>query len=525
MAAALIAGTLLLYWPAAGFDFVSFDDGVYVVNNDHLNQGFSRAGLAWCFQAGYASNWHPLTWMSHMLDCQLFGLRSGPPHVVNILLHAADSVLLFLVLKRLTGAFWRSGMVAALFAWHPLHVESVAWVSERKDVLSALFWMLTLLAYVRYADGLRLQNLKAKFYLRLALLFFALGLMAKPMLVTLPCVLLLLDWWPLQRMGPIPLKHFSQLLAEKASFFLLAACSGVLTLLAQSMNDSVASLKFISLSMRLWNGAVGYLRYLEKMFWPAHLSVIYPLVFKLPGLEVVLGVGCLAGISAMAVISRKNRPYFLAGWLWYLITLLPVIGLVQVGGQSMADRYSYLPSIGVFIIVCWAATDLTRQWAGRRAFLLLISAVTLTACAFRTRAQLGCWQDTRTLFQNAIAVDPDNYIAHSSYGNYLQSLGQLEPARLECQRAVEIMPAYVLGYTCLSSVLEAQGRTNEAITTLRDGLKIRPDFSDARCELAKLLFDNDRNVEAETELEAGLKIDAAAIAPLPRPRLGRAEKV
>jgi protein O-mannosyl-transferase len=507
VAAVLILGTALLYWPVATFDFINFDDNLYVLNNDHLKNGFSWLGLRWCFQIGYAGYWHPLTWLSHMLDCQLFGLRPGPPHVVNVLLHAANSALLFLVMKRLTRTFWRSAMVAALFAWHPLRVESVAWVAERKDVLSVLFWMLALWAYVRYAEEFKVQSSKFKFYYWLTLLFFALGLMAKPMVITLPCVLLLLDWWPLGRFGPDAPKPYLRVIVEKLPLFLLAAGSGILTVMAQNEGGAVASLGIVPVSTRVLNGLVCYLRYVEKLFWPANLSVIYPLVFKLPVLEVVLALVFLAGISAGALILWKSRPYWLVGWLWFLGTLFPVIGLVQAGGQSMADRFTYLPSIGIFIIVCWAAHDLTRRWRRQRAFLTLMAALALAACAMQTNVQVGYWRNSGTLFRHALAIDPNNYIAHSCYGCYLRDLGQLEQARIECRRAVEISPIYVVGYTFLSSVLEMEGKKEDAMAALRESLKIRPDFSGARCDLARLLFEKNLYPEAAAELEKGLKFD------------------
>ena len=503
----LILGTFLLYCPVATFDFINFDDSLYVTNNEHLKNGFSWLGLRWCFQIGYAGYWHPLTWLSHMLDCQLFGLRPGPPHVVNVLLHAANSALLFVVIKRMTGAFWRSAMVAALFAWHPLRVESVAWIAERKDVLSVLFWMLALWTYVRYAEKVKLQISNFRLYYWLTLIFFALGLTAKPMVITLPCVLLLLDWWPLGRFGPDAPKPHLRVIVEKTPFFLLVAGSSVLTVIAQDRGGAVASLAIVPLGTRISNGLVCYARYVEKIFWPANLSVIYPLVFKLPALDVVLAVVFLAGISAVALFFWKRRPYWLLGWIWFLGTIFPVIGLVQAGGQSMADRFAYLPSIGIFIIVCWTAHDLVHRWPGQRAFLVLMAAVALGACAIRTATQLRYWRNSGTLFQHALAIDPDNYIAHSCYGCYLRDIGQLEQARIECQRAVEISPIYVVGYTFLSSVLEMEGRKEDAMAALREGLKVRPDFSGARCDLARLLFEKNLYLEAQAELEDGLKLD------------------
>jgi protein O-mannosyl-transferase len=505
--AALFLGAALLYWPVAGFDFINFDDDVYVFHNDHLKNGFSWAGLRWCFQIGYAGYWHPLTWMSHMLDCQLFGLRPGPPHVINVLLHAASAALLFLVLQRMTRTFWRSALVAALFAWHPLRVESVAWIAERKDVLSAFFWMLALWAYVRHAKIAHCPLSIVNYFYALSLLFFALGLMAKPMVVTLPCVLLLLDGWPLGRLGTGAPRAYAQLVLEKTPFFLLAAGSSILTVMAQNRNGAVASLKIVSLDTRILNGLVCYLRYAEKLFWPANLSVIYPLAFKLPVLEVGLALVFLAGFSAAVIVFHKSRPWALVGWLWYVGTLFPVIGFVQVGGQAMADRFSYIPSIGLLLMVCWAVEELSRPWRARRAWLALAAAIALAACAAQTMVQVRYWRNSGTLFQHALAIDPNNYFAHGSYGCYLRDRGQLEQARIECQRAVEISPAYVPGYTFLSGVLALEGRKDDAMAALRDALKIRPDYSGGRCDLAKLLFEKKLYREAQSELEGGLQLD------------------
>jgi tetratricopeptide (TPR) repeat protein len=508
IASALALGTALLYWPVAGFDFINLDDPDYVLNNVRIKNGFSWSGLAWCFQAGYAQNWHPLTWFSHMFDCQFFGLRPGPPHIVNVLLHIADSIMLFVAVKRLTGAFWRSATVAALFAWHPLHVESVAWVAERKDVLSAFFWMLTLWFYARYVETLAEQDPKSKKFYWLALVSFALGLMAKPMLITLPCALLLLDWWPLKRFSNFKRQTFFPLIREKAPFFLLAAGSGVVTVIAQTRGGAVATLGIVSLSTRASNIAVAYLRYVEKLAWPSNLSVIYPLEFKAHPMLFGIAVGFLASASILAFALKTSRPYLLVGWLWFLGTLVPVIGVIQVGGQAMADRYSYIPSIGIFMIVCWSAADLSRSWRGRAAGLSLLGTAVLAACAIQTRAEVNYWRDSGTLFSRALAIDPDNYIARGCRGCYLRDLGQLDQAQSEFQRAIEISPIYMVGYTFLSGVLEAKGKKEEAMRVLQDSLKIRADFSDARCEIAKLLFAENRYPEAQSELEEGLKLDS-----------------
>jgi tetratricopeptide (TPR) repeat protein len=409
----------------------------------------------------------------------------------------------------MTRAFWSSAMVAALFAWHPLHVESVAWVAERKDVLSGLFWMLALYAYARYVEEFDTRSARFKWFYGLTVLFFALGLMAKPMVITLPCALLLLDWWPLGRLKITGIHSFRRLILEKLPFFLIAAAASVTTVIAQNRVGAVATLQFFPLAARISNALVGYLRYTEKLFWPSQLSVIYPLHLPLPALDVALAVLFLAAISALAILLWKGRPYWLVGWLWFLGVLAPMIGLVQVGGQSMADRFSYIPSIGIFIIVCWTIDDLTRPWQGRAVPLALLAAVALAACARQCRAQVGYWQNSGTLFRHALAIDPDNSIAHTTYGLYLCQLGQLQQARLECQRAVEIMPSNVIGYIKLCNVLELEGKTDEAMAVLRASLKVRPDFSDAHCELAALLLEKGRYAEAQNELEEGLQFDPA----------------
>jgi tetratricopeptide (TPR) repeat protein len=507
IAVILALGTVLLYWPAGKFEFINLDDDIYVFNNPHVVGGFSWPAFWWSFQAGYASYWHPLTWMSHMLDCQLFGLNPGPQHMVNVFLHAANSALLFVALKRMTRAFWRSAMVAALFAWHPLRVESVAWIAERKDVLSALFWMLSLWAYVRYVEALNIRSPKFKGFYGAALILFALGLMAKPTVITLPCALLLLDWWPLGRLRTEEFRACSRLILEKLPFFILSAASAVLTTIAASNGGAVASTKFVPFGIRISNAVVSYLHYVEKQFWPSNLSVIYPLDFKLPASEIILTVGVLVGITVAVLVFRKRCPYGLVGWLWFVGTLFPVIGLVQVGAQSMADRFTYIPSIGIFIIVCWAAGDLIRRWRSRAAFVAVLAAGVLAGCAVQTHAQLRYWRNSASLFQHALAIDPNNYMALGCYGCCLRDLGQLQQAENELQRAIEISPIYIVGYTFLSGVLETEGKKDDAMKVLQKGLKIRPDFSGARCELAGLLFEENRYLEAQSELEDGLKLD------------------
>src|SRR5947209_472240 len=362
--------TFAVYAPVLNFEFVEFDHDSYVTGNPAVQNGLTFEGVLWAFRGFHVCNWHPLTMLSHMLDCSIFHLAAGGHHLTNLLLHTANTVLLFLLLKRMTGALWRSAMVAALFAWHPLHVESVAWVAERKDVLSTLFLLLTIWAYVRYAEkpGLRRYSL--------VLLWFSLGLMSKPMLVTLPGVLLLLDYWPLDRMrfasaqdadtAAAPSRRILSLVLEKLPLFVLSVAASIATLLAQREWNAVISLHSMSPSARLGNAIVSYAAYLEKMFWPVNLCAFYPLPGKVSAGLFICAALMLGTICMLVWRSRRTRHYLSAGWLWYLLTLLPVIGLVQVGGQAMADRYTYVPLIGIFIMIVWGIAPFFEAWTAQQ---------------------------------------------------------------------------------------------------------------------------------------------------------------
>ncbi|HWV99979.1 MAG TPA: hypothetical protein VNZ64_09830 [Candidatus Acidoferrum sp.] len=466
MGAFLAAITLLLYAPVARHSFIDLDDDAYVFDNTHVLTGLSLANARWAFTTGYAGNWHPVTWLSHMLDCQLFGAGPGPQHVVNSMLHAVNSVLLFLLLARLTGRPWRSAFVAALFALHPLHVESVAWIAERKDVLSAFFFMLTLGAYARYVEKSQVPSLRSQasssdrhapvaksefqgavsrgavsgapakpgisrrgsdaassiknqtsniknpagLYYGVALLTFALGLMSKPMLVTLPFLLMLLDYWPLVRFQrPNPSSRPSSLkglLIEKTPFFVLAAASCVVTFLVQRNAGAVASMQSVPLVTRSGNAALSYVQYLAKILWPRCLLIPY-IPEPDQGVALALLAGCMLVLVTVLPIKLGARHRYLpVGWLWFLGSLIPVIGIVQVGIQSMADRYTYLPSIGIFIIVAWSAADVTLRWRIPRAVTVTLSTVALCACAFLTSRQLAYWKNSETLFSHSFAKDP-----------------------------------------------------------------------------------------------------------------------
>ncbi|HZQ47531.1 MAG TPA: hypothetical protein VFC07_10995, partial [Verrucomicrobiae bacterium] len=354
--------TVAVYWPVTRFAFINYDDTDYVIYNAAIQKGVTTAGVEWALKTGYASNWHPLTWISHMVDCGLYGLKPGGHHLTNLLFHTANVVLLFLILGQFTGAMWRSALVAALFAWHPLHVESVAWVSERKDVLSTFFWLLTMAAYGAYAKASKVQGPGSKVGYCLALLAFALGLLSKPMVVTLPFVLLLLDYWPLKRIAELNKDNLARLVLEKIPFFILAMLECVVTFWAQKSGDAVVKSAALPFSARVANALVSYVRYLWKTIWPENLAAPYPFSHNWT-FWTAAGAGLfLVIISAVVLWRIRAQPYLAVGWFWFLGTLVPVIGLVQVGIQSMADRYTYVPLIGIFIMLAWSIPDRWAKW-------------------------------------------------------------------------------------------------------------------------------------------------------------------
>ncbi len=508
----LLLGTLAVYLPAARCGFSCYDDGDYVVENQMVLSGLTWAGVKWAFTTWHASNWHPLTWLSHMTDCQLFGLNAGMHHSVNVLFHAANSLLLLLLLLRWTNAVWPSAFAAALFAWHPLHVESVAWIAERKDVLSTFFALLALLAYTKHVASAKCQVPRtgsapaatvspvtchlSPFYW-LALLCFALGLMAKPMLVTLPCVMLLLDYWPLNRTrnSESGIRNFLRLLPEKIPFFALSAASCVVTFLAQHQGGAVASLKNVPLHYRLENVPVAYLDYLLKMIWPARLAVFYPLNPATP-LEVLAAVAVLAAVSAVVWRARRASPYCLAGWLWFLGTLVPVIGLVQVGGAAMADRYSYFPSIGIFLAAALGVRDGVNRFRLATPVVASLAGLVLAACLALTHRQVNFWQDDITLFRHAIKVTKENDTAHLNLGFALEKNGQKTEALAEYRAALKLDPDRAEAHNNLANLLDDAGQPDEAAAEYREALRLRPGYVAAHDNFGTLLAEQGRFDEA-----------------------------
>jgi Flp pilus assembly protein TadD len=500
------------YAPAVQCDFVNYDDPAYVSHNRDLADGFSWHGVAWAWTTLTGANWHPVTWLSHMLDRQLFGLRPGWQHAANVALHAANAVLLFLACWRMTARRWPSAMLAALFALHPLHVESVAWLSERKDVLSGLFFMLTLLAYRSYA-----ARPGAGRYV-LVLVTTALGLMSKPMLVTLPPLLLLLDYWPLGRFsvpGPAAAiaKRVLWLGLEKLPLVALAAGSIAITLVAQSSMGATGMLgDELTLGTRLGNAIVAYAAYLGMTVWPVRLAVFYPYVMDRPAWQIAACGALTLGVTAAALgpgtLWVRRRPYLAVGWCWYLGMLVPVIGLVQVGGQSMADRYTYLPLIGVFLAAVWGAADLARGRRAARGVLTAAAAAILLGCLILTNRQVRYWADSQTLFRHALDVTPDNPVAHAALGDSFLDQGRNAEAEREFRRVLELDSQHHLQTPCeLAKALQNQGRTDDAIACLREALRNPKYDRQTPCELAKALRGQGRTDEAVACLREALDAD------------------
>ena len=476
----LALATVAVYWPVRGHEFVNYDDGPYVYENPHVRAGLTGESVKWAFTAMHSYNWHPLTWLSHMLDCQLYGLDSGKHHITSLLFHAANTALLFLVLRRMTGALWRSAFVAALFALHPLHVESVAWVSERKDVLSTLFWLLTMLAYVRYAE----KRCPAR-YVPVVVLF-ALGLTAKPMLVTLPIVLLLLDYWPLGRVedelsvAGTKVGAYWRLVREKLPLFALAAASGVITYLVQRSGGAVKTLEQFSPGIRVGNAFVAYLKYIGKMFWPRALAVFYPHPGSALRLwQVVAAVLLLASISALVYRLRRRHRYLVMGWAWYVVTLIPVIGILQVGTHEMADRYTYVPLVGLFVMVAWGVPEMVARWRHRQVGLAVSAAAVLSVLTACTWQQVGHWRDSETLFEHTLRVTSNNALAHTNLGHALLEQGKADEATGHLTKALAIQPGYVKARTNLGIALAGQGRFDEAVAHFAEALACDPDNLDA----------------------------------------------
>lgn len=527
----LAAVTLAVFWQVRNCDFINYDDPAYVTSNPHVERGLSLSGMRWALGSTQNGNWHPLTWLSHMLDADLFGSTPAGPHALNLLLHVANTVLLFRLLRDLTGAHWPSAFVAALFALHPLHVESVAWISERKDVLSTFFLFLTLWTYMRYAQTpARAESREPRagtsmpaFDPRpstldywLALLFFGFALMSKPMAVTLPFVLLLLDYWPLGRVAvarcrapgeaaaerqklALRTSHLAlpwTLVREKVPFFLLSAVVCGVTLIAQRQSGALYALTHLTLGDRVGNAFVSWARYLGKLFWPVNLAVPYPHPGQWPMADAILGAALVAAVSAAALGFARKLPFLFTGWFWFLGTLIPVIGLVQVGIQSMADRYTYVPSIGIFIALAWGIQTALARWRMPAASAGVAALVLLTACAARTMNQLRYWHNSGTLFRHALDVTQNNYVAHDNLAAWCFDQGRLDEALEHCRASLRINPADALARNNLGHGLFLQGRIDEAIEEFNRAIELKPDYASAWLNLGSAFLEQKRYPDA-----------------------------
>ncbi|MDD5134307.1 MAG: tetratricopeptide repeat protein [Phycisphaerae bacterium] len=505
----LAGSTLLVFWQVRNFDFITLDDTAYVSENPHITTGLKTDNIIWAFTSRQVGNWHPLTGLSLMLDCQLFGPDPGWIHLVNVFFHIINTLLLFAVLKKMTGSLWPSALVAALFALHPMHTESVAWVSERKDVLSTLFFMLTLLAYYRYTQ----RQTKARYFP--ALLAFAFGLMAKPMLVTLPFVLLLLDYWPLGRFGTVKnkkmsvsQKSFGYLVLEKIPFFVLSAILSIITFFVQRSSGAVADIHNIPLQNRAANAVVSYAEYIGKMFWPANLAIFYPFPQAgLPTWQIAISILLLIAISVFVIRLGRQQKYLPAGWFFFAGTLVPVIGLVQVGDQALADRYTYIPYIGLFIMLAWGLSELFSRLPYRKFILGISATIVLAILATYSFRQVSYWKNTETIFSHAIDVTKGNYLAYTNLGDYLSRQGKIPLAIEHYRKSLHLQPNSSSVHNNLGFVLAIQGNYTQAIAHFTQAIQLEPDLAKAHKNLAKAFIAQGRFEQALDQLRQAVQIN------------------
>jgi Flp pilus assembly protein TadD len=518
MAAMLVLVTIVLYWPAMRYGFINFDDPDNITANPHVQGGLNWEGVKWAFRnTEQHAYWAPLMWLSHQLAWQLFGSNAWGHHLINVLLHAINTALVFLVFRRMTRATGRSLVLAALFGLHPLRVESVAWVTERKDVLSTLFWMLTLWTYAKYVEAAQVRNSKSNHWYGAALAMFVLGLMSKPMLVTVPCVLLLLDYWPLGRFEPSTLNSdqsrassqlstIGKLVTEKIPFFALAAAASVVTFVVQKQGGAVIAIQNLPLGARVGNALISYCRYLGKLFWLTDLAVFYPHPGYWPMAQVFLAGGLIVGTSLLLFVKRRRYPFLLMGWLWFCGTLVPVIGLAQSGEQAMADRFTYVPSLGVLILAIWGAYELTRRWRYQEIALSVAGSAAIVLCLALTRQQLGYWKDSETLFQHALEVTKNNYFAHKALGDALLKKDQIDEAIRQFQEAIRLKPDDADVHYNLGNALLKKDQTDEAIRQFQEVIRLKPDDTEAHNNLGNALLKKGQTDEAIRQFQEVIRL-------------------
>lgn len=502
----LVVITFCVFFQLTNYDFVNFDDDLYVYENNVVKNGITLQGIKLAFTTIHVSNWHPITWLSHMLDCQLFGLNPGMHHFTGLLIHLINCVLLLVLLNRISGELWKSFFVSVLFAIHPLHVESVAWVSERKDVLSAMFWFLTIFAYFFYT-----QSNKSLWRYILSIFFFLMGVMTKPMIITLPFVLILIDYWPLNRFHSISLKNeFGNnvnLIIEKIPYLVISFIVGIVTIIAQK--NAVAILDDISFSMRFSNAIVSYCKYLLNFIWPINLSVFYPYPVTISTWSIVCSVVIVISISLFACSKAVKCPYFFVGWFWYLGTLVPVIGIVQVGLQSRADRYTYIPLIGIFIVAVWGLSFLWEKYQFSKLSLLLLAQLSIALLAMCSYWQASYWKNSFTLFDHAAKVTKDNYVAYNNLGAHFgisddESIGYF-------LKSIEIKSDYVMAYNNLSKAYFLDSKITKSIEFSEKALEVNPENPVAHYYLGLAFSRQENFLEAIKHFQIAIDTDESFI--------------
>ena len=532
----LILGTFGIFYRVVSYDFVNFDDDLYVTANFRVQKGLTLDNFTWAFRSIEVANWHPLTWLSHMADIQIHELNPGGHHLTNLILHVANTLLVFIIFSKMTGLLRQSACLAALFALHPLHVESVAWVAERKDVISTFFLFLTLWCYRRYAEHPDRARYSA------VLLFFLMGLLCKPMVVTLPFILLLLDFWPLKRLrrdavwsAPqwhakvdarthgisnsnqsdklstttpgLPSRSILYLIREKIPFLLLSAISCGITIVAQHNSGTVSSLEVIPFAARIANAIISYVAYIGQMILPSRLAVFYPYPSNNQGWMIAAAAGILILISYLAWKAARKYPYFLFGWLWYIGTLFPVSGIVQVGAQARADRYTYIPLIGLFILIIWGVSDLAKKWSSWRTVISSGAIAILVVLAAMTWIQIGYWKNSVTLFSHAIDVTSDNYLAHNNLGNALAALEKKDEAMAHYSAALRIHPNYAEAHYNMGRMLTDKSQFDAAIRHYSEALELDPKLKLAHYNLGLLMAQSGKDAEAIRHFSNALRLD------------------
>ncbi len=518
----LLLTTIVVYWPAVNHEFVNYDDPAYVTGNDHVRTGFTYENTKWAFSTTLMGNWNPVTWLSHMADSELYGLDPRGHHLTSILLHGLNAVLLFIFLNRITGRLWRSALVALIFSLHPLRVESVAWVSERKDILSAFFFLTTLLAYALYVEKPSITRYAT------IMVSFVLGLMAKPMLVTLPFVLLLLDYWPFNRFDAgyrtlqppatgrpaqraIKATSCTEVFFEKLPLFLLSAVFSGIAVYAQRNAKALMSLPAYPVVQRVSNALLAYAGYIRKTFWPRDLAVLYPLSEHVPAVQAVLAFVFLGCISLLFVWLSKRSPFLITGWFWFVGTLVPVIGLIQVGLQAMADRYTYIPAIGLAILIVWGAAEATANLRRRLLILTVSSCVLVLSLIIATRFQLQYWENSIALFTHTLAVTENNYVGHTNLGDALDKRGRYGEAIYHYGEALRIKPDDAFVYDKLATDLDIVGRPDDAVAYYRKSLQLDPGNAQVHNNLGITLIRRGNTDEAVKQFMQAVQLDPGLV--------------